>query len=191
MPIGFSQERLIGLDASVSAIEAGRLGLLQRNNEGYWTPLVDLPQGKIFREKVGFTALVERVNESRKNGDEDMEVSLLSALFRRPIYTAERSGEVEEMMERVLTLHASRGAETLSHRLATAGRNGEEWRIIGAERAIAGRTRDAIVALTGAHFFGADLTMIALPAAQTLGNAGWTWNSRILKFHKKRLKERS
>ena len=189
LPIGIRNNHVIGLDASVSAIEAGRLGLVESTKTGFWTPLVNTKQGQVFRDKVGFSSLVERVRESQRNGDEDMEVSLLSALFRRPIYTAEQPGEVEEMMERVLTLHASRGAETLSQRLSAAGRDGEKWRIIGAERAIAGRTRDAIVALSGAHFWGAELHMIALPASQTLGNAGWKWNSRMLKFHKKRLRE--
>jgi hypothetical protein len=191
LPIGRSKGRLVAIDASVAALETGRLGLVEARENGYWAPLSNNQQGQVFAEKVGFSALVHRVNECQKSGDEDMEVSLMSALFRRPVYTAEHTDQVMEVMDRVHELHKARGAETLSHRLSTARTDGEKWRIVGAERAIAGRTRDAVVALSGAHFFGAELSMIALPAAQTLGNAGWKWNSRMLKFHKRRLRESS
>jgi len=191
LPIGRSKGRLVAIDASVAALEAGRMGLVEARDNGFWSPLVNNQQGKIFAEKVGFSSLIHRVNECRKSGDEDMEVSLMAALFRRPVYTADHTDQVMDAMDRVLELHKARGAETLSHRLSTARTDGEKWRIVGAERAIAGRTRDAVVALSGAHFFGAELSMIALPAAQTLGNAGWKWNSRMLKFHKRRLRESS
>jgi len=191
LPIGRSKDRLVAIDASVAALEAGRMGLIEARDNGYWAPITNNQQGKTFAEKVGFSALVRRVDECRKSGDEDMEVSLMAALFRRPVYTAEHTDQVLAVMERVHELHKARGAETLSHRLSTAETDGEKWRIVGAERAIAGRTRDAVVALSGAHFFGAELSMIALPAGQTLGNAGWKWNSRMLKFHKRRLRESS
>ena len=116
-------------------------------------------------------------------------MSFHAELIRHPIYTAAGREQLESVFENILQMQATLGAETLSHRLAEAGFSGEKWRVIGAERAIAGRIRDAVVALSGATFLGANTEFLGLPVAQCLGNAGWKWGSIALKFHKKRWKK--
>ena len=184
-PLGRMGGRVAALDCSVAAVEAGLPGLLLLREDGYWEPASG-PANHSYREKGAFSELAKRLENARKDGSEDLEISLLAGLFRRPVYTANGASDVQNAMDRLLALHAARGAESLSFRLSESRLDAEKWRIIGAERAIAGRTRDALVALSGAHFLGASLEMIAFPAGQCLGHSGWKWGGQLLKFHKKR-----
>jgi len=187
LPIGTSKNGIITFDGSIGAVESGEPGILILKENGFWKPC-DHHRSRSYTENVAFAHMALRGADAEKTGDEDSEVSLLASLYRCPIYTAASVEQVEKTMERVKTLHQRRGAESLSHRLSSAGLNGEQWRIVGAERAIAGKTRDALVSLTGAHYLGAKLSMIVLPASQSLGNAGWKWANSILKVHKRAAK---
>lgn len=188
LPIGRANQALIAVDVSVAAMEAGEMGVLRQKENEFWA-FAGAPERSAHLESlIGFEPGAIRVHQATSRGDSDTEVSLLAQLLRRPIYTASHRESILSILDRVRSLQASRGAESLTHRLAKDGLDAEEWRIVGAERAIAGRTRDALVCLTGAHFLGSSLELLALPAAQTYGNSGWKWGGQVLKFHKRRAK---
>ena len=187
LPVGSSARGLVTIDASVSAAETGQPGILFKRENGYWETF-DHQQTRAYSEKASFDHAASRVLAAAQADDQDAEISLLASLFRCPIYTARNKEQVEQAMARVKFLHELRGAESLSYRLSAAGFDGEQWRIVGAERAIASKTRDALVALSGAHYLGAKLDKIVLPASQSLGNSGWKWANAILKIHKRAAK---
>ena len=187
VPLGKRGDEILVTDLSVASAEAEILAPLVLCSSGYCTP-TDSELGELYREKVSFAEKAEQIERTRKKGELDKVVSFHADLMRRPIYTATGTDQLMQVFTEILELQDTRGAETLSHRLAVAGDDGEKWRIIGAERAIAGRIRDAVVALSGAAFLGARTEFLGLPASQCLGNAGWKWASTALKFHKKRWK---
>ena len=85
----------------------------------------------------------------------------------------------------ILHLDATIGVDPILKRMAEAGLDGEQWRIIGAERAIANRIQDAVRAMQGAHFLGATLELLTPTLQRIASRSGWGFVARLLKHNQR------
>ncbi len=185
LPVGECQGNLVGVDLSVAAVQAETLSLLQLKENGFWS-FLRIPGTHVsWEDKVGFEALAELARQAESVGEWSTEASHLSQAMRRPLYTAKDSASIQHLIQRILDLEEAHGAEAHVLRLAKAGLDSEAWRLVGAERAIAAKTRDGLVCLSAAHFLGSRLDRIQLPVSQIYSRAAWRWGNQSLKFHKR------
>ena len=185
LPVGEYKGALIGVDLSIAAVQADTLSLLEFKENGFWAFLSTPGDESSWEEKVGFEAIAELARQAESAGEWSTEASHLSQAMRRPLYTAKDAASIQHLTQRILDLEEAHGAEAHVLRLAKAGLDAEAWRLVGAERAIAAKTRDGLVCLSAAHFLGAQLDRIQLPVSQIYSRAAWRWGNHTLKFHKR------
>ena len=194
LPMGTLDDgRLIGLHLCSIAAERRIFPWLTCSANGTWAPAgvgvgepSDTAAGDDEQLRIAPTSFDVAACLAADTHDVEKEASLLALAFKRPIYTAASVDQVIAAQERLVTLQKERGIDFQALRLARAGQDGEAWRLIGAERAIAGRVRDAWVALEGALFFGCNRTAAFKVLEGMFRRGGWEWAGRLLRFHRQR-----
>jgi hypothetical protein len=172
LPVGLCARGLLALDPCAEAVERGRLPVVLTTDGRFFRhlapslaalpadPLDDDLQGLPFSKAVkrAPAALHLQAAEGRAaqaRGVAKDEAARVVAALRRPLHTASSDEELAWVFERALALDPEGLVDPLTLRLARAGFDATAWRTVGAERAIAGKSADAIRALEGAQFLGA------------------------------------
>lgn len=196
IPVAVSDTELLALDVCVEAIERGRLPVIGSTDGRFWRPVApDLAalcasptggqplDGLRFSEAArlapsSFRVQAAEARRCRGASAADEAARVIGAL-RRPLHGARDLDEVRDMQERALALEAHAPLDPLTLRLARAGLDAEEWRTVGAERGVAGKTGDALRALAGAVFLGAPMEAVRPAWERLLLRAGWGWAQRL------------
>ena len=183
VPLGHWRNRLVALDLGAEAAFRRRpLPVVARDGDT-WTPLKTpvTPRDATFHERA------TRASAEREAGRPAAELAQLVEALRRPLYTAYDLDEIVGVQRRLLELAASQGADPQVRRLAEAGVDPQRWHAAGAERAIAGRIREALVGLQGAAYLWRRAgSQRAWPSAlrdalaHTYQRAGWAWAHTLL-----------
>ncbi len=120
-------------------VERHRVPIVAQAGGGAWVPLAGSPD-----DDPGCAAYW--LARARRGG-EVRDPRVLAEALRRPPSTAPSLAAFEGLCDE---LAAAPGVDAQLRRLARAGADPEKWRQVGAERAVAGRVREAWHALQGA-----------------------------------------
>lgn len=190
VPVARAGADWLALDLCAEAIERSRLPVLASPDGRWWRPaapdlgaLLTRPpaapaepfERAVKQAPTSFHLHAAEAAVARAAGRSHDEAARLVAALRRPLYTAESLLEIGAVQDRALALEAETSVDPLTLRLARAGLDAEAWRTVGAERAVAGRTGDALRALDGALFLGAPLDAVRPARERLLVRAGWAW----------------
>jgi len=185
-PLGFRGEQIIALDTSPASIERGVAPLYISTNTPFWEwgSFVSL-QGEHTDEEARHNSFHHAAKAAKEAGESDTlktEAHFLNRALQSPLFSAKNLEEVAWVQDRALALHQSQGFDSFGIRLADAGTDGQAWRVVGAERAIANRVRVAVHAFHGAHFFGISRDVLAPALTRIHGRASWPWANHLLKL---------
>jgi len=188
LPIGFRGEQIIAMDTSTAAIERNVAPLYISTQTPYWElkSIVTL-EGNTSEEDAPYISFQHASQAAKEAGQEQTqktEAHLLSRALHSPLFSARNQEEISWVQNRALSLEDQQGFDAFGLRLADAGMDGQAWRVIGAERAIANRVRFAIHAFHCAHFFGISTQILAPALTLIHGRASWPWANHLLKLHK-------
>lgn len=189
---------LLALDLCAEAIERARIPVLGSSDGRWWRPvaadlgtLAGCPPGGEELGALSFDRAAKRAptwfhlhaaeaERARAEGRTNDEAARVVAALRRPLRTADGLEEIVAVQGRALALETVTSVDPLTLRLARAGLDAEAWRTVGAERAVAGRTGDALRALDGALFLGAPLVAVRPAYERLLIRANWAWARPLL-----------
>ncbi len=194
VPLGCMKDGgLMGLHLCSVAAERRIFPLIRAASGIFWEPMVQNnvvtvagAPGDSRPARPAPTSFMAALELAERASASDKKVSLLALAFKRPVYTAGSLAAVTGAQRQILALEEHRGIDFQAVRLARAGQDGEAWRIIGAERAIAGRIRDVLVALEGALVFGCNRPAAFKVLGGMFKRGGWEWAGRLLRFHAER-----
>lgn len=192
LPVGENRDGLIVLDLCAAGLERGVLPVLhlQWNNLFFesiapsmevWINGPAVLANSISDHPTSFAVYAEHVLS--EPGESYGLAARWAQVFERPLYTARSFEQIRIAQSHVLTCGETIGIDPLALRLARCGLDSEQWRIVGAERAVANRVRCALRALEGALFLGAPRTAIAKVVERMARAAGWTVAVRLLRWH--------
>ena len=197
LPVGVTTEGdVLALDLCAEAAERGRLPVLASRDDRFFRHVAPslgvfvqaasrealaqepftLPFAKARkRAPTSFELHARAAVAARAASDASEEAARIVAALRRPLYSAADIDQIGALLARAPELEGQGFADPLTLRLGRAGLDGAAWRNIGAERAIAGRTQDALRAIEGALFLGADEaeTLAVLTRLHARMRFGW------------------
>jgi hypothetical protein len=187
LPLGAGPRGPVVLDLSGAAVERRAHWALAWDGDafaylGSWelTP----EAGWVWRPGGADPATLDAmVEQARAATDPQERASRLSLALLRPMYTEGTRGALAWAQATLLELGQAAGVDPHALRLAKAGRDGEAWRTVAAERAIAGRVREGLAGLEGALWLGCDTTTAHRIAERLYNRMGWGFNTRLLRLH--------
>lgn len=195
LPIGETDDGLIVLDLCAVALERGVL------------PVLRLCQGGVFFESISPSLAVwaqarpNSLDDSRSHptsfavhadhalsepSDSFGVAALWANVFQRPLYTARSWDQICTVQAGMIAAGEHVGADPLALRLARCGLDAEQWRVVGAERAVANRVRCALRAMEGALFLGASRAMVAKVVERMYRAHGLAVGISLLAWHQQK-----
>jgi hypothetical protein len=188
LPIGFRGEQVMAMDTSSAAIERNLAPLYVSTQTPYWElKSIVTAEGNTSKEDapyISFQHASQAAKEAAQKETQKAEAPLLNRALHSPFFSARNQEDIAWVQHRALSLEDQQGFDAFGLRLADAGIDGQAWRVIGAERAIANRVRFAIHAFHCAHFFGISTEVLAPALTHIHGRASWPWANHLLTLHK-------
>lgn len=198
VPIAVTDTEVLALDACAEAVERACLPVIASTDGRWWRPVAasldglhEAPPGGELLDSLRFsraarlapTSFSLHAAKGRLCRDNPIdEAARMVGALRRPLHGARDLEEIREVQERALALESLASLDPMTLRLARAGLDPEEWRTVGGERAVAGKTGDALRALDGALFLGAAPADVFPGYERLLARTGWGWARALLEL---------